>query len=285
MNIDDISDKTSLPQFRRKVHEIIFEADTAAGRLFDLALIVSILLSVAVVMLDSVTGIRDRYASYLDVVEWSLTAIFSVEYLLRLYCIGKAKRYAFSFYGVIDLFAVLPSYVGLFLPGAQYLVAVRILRVCRIFRVLKFSLYLGEADMLIRALVASRRKILVFLSAVISIVVILGTIMYVVEGGLDPVKAAKSGFTSIPRSVYWAIVTMTTVGYGDVKPITPLGQTIASIIMIMGYSIIAIPTGIVTAEMIDEKSESNTQSCPQCAAEGHAADAIYCRKCGAKINP
>ena len=285
MSLTSLADKKSLSRLRRKLHEIIFEADTTAGKTFDLLLIVCILMSVAVVMLDSVKSIRMQYAGMLDIVEWTLTGIFTVEYVLRLYCIGKPKQYAFSFYGLIDLFAILPTYVGFFLPGAQYLVAVRVLRVSRVFRVLKFSLYLGEADLLVRSLVASRRRILVFLSGVVSIVVLLGTVMYVVEGGLDAEKAAVSGFTSIPRSVYWAIVTMTTVGYGDIRPITALGQIIASTIMIMGYSIIAIPTGIVTAEMVSTKRDVSTQSCPDCAAEGHAVDADFCRKCGTKLNP
>lgn len=274
--------KDNLSSLRRRLHEVIFESDTPAGRAFDVALILCILLSVAVVMLDSVAHLRKDYGLVLNVIEWGLTIIFTIEFLLRLYCVGRPLRYAFSFYGVIDFFSILPTYIGLFVPGANAVSVVRILRVCRIFRVLKFTMYLGEAEMLAHSLVASRRKITVFLSAVLSVVVILGAIMYILEG-----SHPGSGFTSIPKSVYWAIVTLTTVGYGDISPQTPLGQGIASMIMILGYSIIAIPTGIVTAEMVRNsvQDDMNGRACPECLLEGHAVDAVYCKKCGVKLNP
>lgn len=274
--------KENLSSLRRRLHEIIFEADTRAGRLFDVALIACILVSVAVVMLDSIAEMRKAHGTILNTLEWALTIIFTIEFVLRLYCVGRPWRYFFSFYGLIDFFAILPTYISLLVPGANVVSVVRILRVCRIFRVLKFTMYLGEADLLVKSMVASRRKITVFLSAVISVVIILGAIMYIIEG-----SRSDSDFTSIPKSVYWAIVTLTTVGYGDISPQTPLGQGIASMIMILGYSIIAIPTGIVTAEIVrhEVRDDMNARACPECLLEGHALDAVYCKKCGGKLHP
>ncbi|MCP4545220.1 MAG: ion transporter [bacterium] len=262
---------------RARIHEIIFEADTAAGRFFDLALIWSILISVVAVMLDSVAVIQARYGTVLTVVEWVFTILFTLEYLLRLWCIGKPLRYAFSFFGLVDLLAVLPTYLSLILPGSHYLLVIRILRVLRIFRVLKLVQYLNEAQIMVHALRSAGRKIIVFFATVITLVVIFGSVMYIVEG-------EANGFTSIPRSIYWAIVTMTTVGYGDISPQTAMGQSIAAVIMLIGFTIIAVPTGIVASEMTRaQRGEVNTQVCPECAAEGHDTDARHCKMCGTPL--
>ena len=269
--------KNASVPFRTRLHEIIFEADTPAGKLFDVLLIVSILASVVLVMLDSVSSIQQLSGKLIYLGEWFFTVLFTIEYLLRLYCVGRPFSYATSFYGVVDLMAVLPTYLSIFFPGTQYLLVIRILRVLRIFRVLKLVQYLGEARQLRSALYASRRKIIVFLLTVLALVIIFGSLMYIIE---DP----ASGFTSIPQSIYWAIVTLTTVGYGDISPHTGLGQTIAAIIMIIGYGIIAVPTGIVTAELTQVYKKSvSTQACPQCSAEGHDPDAKHCKYCGAGL--
>ena len=263
--------------WRTILHEVIFEADTPAGKGFDVLLIVSILASVAVVMLDSLSAVRLDYGTQLYAIEWFFTLIFTTEYILRLMCIGRPLKYAVSFYGVVDLLAIIPTYLSLFLPGSQYLLVIRILRILRIFRILKLVPYLGEARRLMKALRASGRKIAVFIYTVLTLVVIFGSLMYVIEGG-------GNGFTSIPRSIYWAIVTLTTVGYGDISPTTILGQTLASIVMILGYAIIAVPTGIVTVEMSQAFSRKvSTQACPECSAEGHDVDARYCKFCGAVL--
>lgn len=276
-NMPKPSEPPSGRAWRARLHEIIFEADTAEGKLFDVLLIVSIVLSVAVVMLDSVQKYQARWGPALAAAEWAFTVLFTVEYVLRLLCVRRSMRYAASFYGLVDLLAIVPTYVSLLLPHTRYLAVVRILRVLRVFRVLKLTCYLGEANTLWRALRASRRRITVFLVAVLTMVVILGSMMYVIEGG-------RNGFTSIPRSIYWAIVTLTTVGYGDISPQTALGQGLSAVIMILGYSIIVIPTGLVSVEMVHlEKQDISTQSCPQCAAEGHDADAAHCKYCGAKL--
>ena len=260
---------------RGRLHEIIFEADTSAGKLFDLLLQVSILLSVLIVMLDSVQALREDYGAFFYAAEWGFTLLFTLEYLLRLYSIQHPLKYARSFFGVVDLLSVVPTYLAIFLPGGQYLLSIRILRLLRIFRILKMAKFVGEAEALVLALRASRRKIVVFLLTILTLVIIFGSIMYIVEG-------AEHGFTSIPRSIYWAIVTMTTVGYGDISPQTDLGQGLAALIMIMGYGIIAIPTGIVTAELAFKKRVT-TQSCPACSASGHDPDAEFCKYCGAKL--
>jgi len=264
--------------WRKAVHQVIFEADTPAGKAFDVILILSILLSVLAVMLDSVGSIREVYGSPLYSIEWFFTILFTVEYILRLLCLGRPRLYATSFYGVVDLLAISPTYLSLFLPGTHFIMVIRVLRILRIFRVLKLVKYLGEADLLMEALRASRRKITVFLFAVVIMVIIFGSLMYVIEG-------EENGFTSIPRSIYWAIVTLTTVGYGDISPKTNLGQALASVIMIMGYGIIAVPTGIVTVGLsraMREKTVS-TQACPECSAEGHDTNALYCKFCGARL--
>ncbi|HEY5672079.1 MAG TPA: ion transporter [Malonomonas sp.] len=264
-------------QTRLRLHEIIFEADTPLGKLFDLVLIFSIIASVIVVMLDSVAVLQQRYGVLFYFLEWFFTLLFTAEYLLRLGCIGRPLKYAGSFFGVVDLLSIIPTYLSLFIAGGQYLLVIRVLRLLRVFRVLKLVQYVGEANYLLRALRASRRKISVFLLSVLLLMVIFGAVMYIVEG-------PEHGFTSIPRSIYWAIVTMTTVGYGDISPQTSLGQALASVVMILGYGIIAIPTGIMTAELAFSQRIS-TQSCAECSAEGHAHDARHCKFCGAELNP
>ena len=271
------SQSTSLRPWQRQLHTVIFEADTPAGRFFDVALILCILASVLVVMLDSVSWINARYGRLLLAAEWFFTIIFTIEYVLRLACIGRPSAYAGSFFGVVDLLAVLPTYISVVLPSSRYLLVIRLLRVLRIFRVLKFVQFVSEASQLRRALIASRRKISVFLFAVLTVVVILGSFMYVLEG-------EQHGFTSIPKSVYWAIVTLTTVGYGDISPQTEAGQALAALIMILGYSIIAVPTGIVSVEMAQVYSgKLTTQACPRCSREGHDFDATFCKYCGESL--
>jgi len=262
--------------WRDTLHEVIFEADTPAGRLFDILLIVTILASVAAVMLDSVKSISTVHGELLYTLEWIFTILFSIEYLLRFVSVDRPMAYATSFYGTIDLLAILPTYISLVLPGAQYFMVIRVLRVLRIFRVLKLVPYLGAANQLSQALKASRRKIAVFVFCVLVLVSLCGSLMYMIEG-------ENNGFTSIPRSVYWAIVTLTTVGYGDISPQTPVGQALAAMIMILGYGIIAVPTGIVTAELTQMGKPISTQSCPSCSAEGHDVDARHCKFCGAHL--
>ena len=263
--------------WRQRAHEIIFEADTPAGKLFDVLLIASILTSVVAVMLDSIGAVRQNFAGQLYIIEWFFTILFTFEYLFRLSCVGRPLKYATSFFGIVDLMAIIPTYLSLLLPGSQYLLVIRILRILRIFRILKLVPYLGEAQLLMQALKASSRKIAVFLYTVLTLVVIFGSLMYVIEGEVN-------GFTSIPRSIYWAIVTLTTVGYGQVAPQTPLGQLLASGIMILGYGIIAVPTGIVTVEMSQAFNRKiSTQSCPECSAEGHDPDAEHCKYCGHRL--
>jgi voltage-gated potassium channel len=264
--------------WRGRLHEVIFEAETPAGRAFDVAVIGLILLSVVVVMLESIRGVRERYGTELFVAELTFTTLFSVEYVLRLASVRRPLLYASSFYGVVDLLAILPTYLSFFVPGTHYLLVVRILRLLRVFRILKLAEHLSEADVLMRALRASRRKISVFLLTVLTLVVIIGTLLYVIEG-------EENGFTSIPVSIYWAVVTLTTVGYGDLSPKTPLGQTLAAAVMIIGYGIIAVPTGIVTVEIAQAARSKvvSTQACPECGSEGHEADAVYCKYCAAKL--
>ncbi|NNF05402.1 MAG: ion transporter [Candidatus Eisenbacteria bacterium] len=264
---------------RGRLHEIIFEADTPMGKAFDVALILFIIMSVMVVLLESVEAVREHYGYELYLLEWFFTIVFSIEYVLRLYSLRRPHKYATSFFGVVDLLAVLPTYLDLILPGSRYLLTIRFLRVLRIFRVLKLVKYIGEAGMLSRALLQSFRKITIFLFVVLTLVTILGSLMYVIEG-------QASGFSSIPKGIYWAIITLTTVGYGDITPATPLGQTVAAFVMILGYSIIAVPTGIVSAEMAAvSKLQISTQSCPDCSSEGHDLGAKHCKNCGAQMSP
>lgn len=263
--------------WRARLHEIIFEADTPAGKAFDVLLIVAILASVAAVMLDSMAGVRQAHGPFLYAAEWFFTLLFTAEYLLRLLCVGRPLRYAKSFFGVVDLLAVLPTYLSLLFPGAQVLLVLRVLRVLRIFRIFKLVQFLSEASALTQALRASGRKIAVFLYTVLTLVIIFGALIYLIEG-------ERHGFTSIPTSIYWTIVTLTTVGYGDISPKTGLGQLLASFVMICGYGIIAVPTGIVTVEMTRMAGKGvTTQACPECAAEGHDVDAVHCKFCGTKL--
>ena len=268
----------SRERLKAKLSEIIFEADTPAGKRFDILLFSLIAASVAVVSIESIPYVQARYGHELRMIEWFFTGIFTVEYLARLWTVPNKKRYAFSFFGLIDLISILPTYLAIFLGGAQSLLVIRSLRLLRIFRVFKLSRYIGEGQYLMRALKASQHKIIVFLLTVLTTVIIFGTTMYLVEG-------PSHGFTSIPKSIYWAIVTMTTVGYGDIAPQTALGQAIASFIMIMGYGIIAVPTGIVSAEMVQMKSQEkiSTQVCEHCLREGHDADATFCKFCGGTL--
>lgn len=260
--------------WRRRLHTIIFEADTPAGKAFDILLLISILTSVLVVMLDSVSSIRGRFGWGLAALEWGFTILFTVEYLLRLISVRRPVAYVGSFFGIVDLLAILPTYLSLFVPGTQYLLVVRVLRLLRVFRILKLAEYLREARTLGRALLAAQRKISVFLLTVVTVVIIVGAVMYVVEG-------PNRGFTSIPTSIYWAVVTMTTVGYGDIAPQTPLGKALAIIVMLLGYGIIAVPTGIVTLELSRASTPGvSTQACPSCGAESHDIDARYCKRCG-----
>ena len=260
---------------RERLHEVVFEADTPAGKAFDIVLILSILVSVVVVMLDSVAVTHARYGLWLTRLEWTLTILFTIEYLVRLASVRRPAGYALSFFGVVDLLAIVPTYLSLLVAGTQSLLVIRALRLLRVFRVFKLGYYLSEAHVLLIAMKASQAKITVFLTSVLSIAMVMGTLLYLIEG-------EASGFTSIPRGMYWAIVTMTTVGYGDIAPQTVLGQVAASGLMILGYAIIAVPTGIVSAELVHASARRpvSTQACPACSAEGHDSDAVWCKYCG-----
>ena len=263
--------------WRARLHEFIFEADTPAGKAFDVLLLLSIVASVGAVMLESVPEIGARFGDELRVAEWGFTIVFTVEYALRLLSVGRPIRYALSFFGLVDLLAIAPTYLSLFVEGTQSLIVIRALRLLRVFRVFKLARYLGEAEVLLRALHASGRKIAVFLGGVMTVVLIMGTVMYLIEGG-------ENGFDSIPAGVYWAIVTLTTVGYGDIAPQTALGRALASCVMIVGYAIIAVPTGIVSVEIARASRQGvSTQACPECSAEGHAPDAVFCKYCAARL--
>ena len=229
-------------------------------------------------MLESVESIAASHGTFLRGLEWLFTILFTIEYVLRLVCVLRPAKYAFSFFGIVDLLAIAPTYLSLFIPGTRFFAVIRVLRVLRVFRILKLARYLRETNVLVLALRASRIKILVFMYTVLTLVVMIGSMMYVVEG-------AEHGFTSIPRSVYWAIVTLTTVGYGDISPQTPLGQTLAALVMIIGYAIIAVPTGIVTSEITraSARERVSTQACPSCSLGGHETDAVYCKHCGAHL--
>ena len=272
--------KGLLSGWRLKAYIVIFESDTKPGKAFDVWLIVLIFASVLAVMLESIAELRENHGRLLYALEWCFTILFSIEYIVRLCCVGHPLRYVRSFYGIVDLIAVIPTYLSVLVPGAQFLLVIRLLRILRVFRVLKLVHYLAEADVLISALRASRRKITLFLFTVLTLVVILGSVMYVVEG-------AANGFTSIPRSIYWAIVTLTTVGYGDISPQTPFGQALAALVMILGYGIIAVPTGIVTAELTRgdrggarPHATLAARTCPSCGLASHQEDARFCRGCG-----
>jgi len=269
---------------REKLHEIIFEADTKAGRNFDIILMIAILASVVVVMLESVPSYAENYGGIFIFLEWIFTIFFTIEYILRLYCVYKPIKYAKSFFGIIDLISILPSFLSLIVPGTQSLMIIRGLRLLRVFRIFKLANFLSQGQVIITALKASRPKIAVFILFILLMVSIFGSLMYLIEGHVN------ENFDSIPRSVYWAIVTLTTVGYGDIYPVTAFGQFISAIIMIAGYAVIAVPTGIVTSEVInahdlnEEDIELSTQSCRFCSKEGHDVDAEYCKYCGEQLN-
>lgn len=264
---------------KKELHDIIFGTESKAGKLFDIFLMITIILSIIVVMLDSVAWVREARGNLLFIAEWIFTILFSIEYVLRIYTSPNKSRYIISFYGIIDLLAILPTYLSIFLTGGQYLIIIRILRLLRVFRILKLYRFIGASSTLVESLNASRHKIAVFLSAVMTIVVVMGAAMYLIEG-------PENGFRSIPESIYWAIITLTTVGYGDITPVTPLGKALASIVMILGYSIIAVPTGIITSEMSKKTKtdHSNIKSCRHCGCDDHDKNAVYCKICGMEIS-
>ncbi|UCF69462.1 MAG: ion transporter [Acidobacteriota bacterium] len=275
--MDESGNARSMPPWRERLHEVIFEADTPSGKLFDVVLLWAILASVTAVCLESVAAIRARFGFQLWVIEWVFTILFTIEYVLRLICVYRPTHYARSFFGIVDVAAILPTYLSLLLPRTQSLIVIRALRLLRVFRVLKLMHFVFEARQLREAVRASARKIIVFVGAVMTIVLITGAMMYIIEG---PTR----GFSSIPRSMYWAIVTMTTVGYGDIAPQTVPGQVLASILMICGYGIIAVPTGIVSAEFVYQRPRQiSTQACRSCGADGHDADARHCKYCGVAL--
>jgi len=270
---------------KEKIHEIIFEADTPVGKAFDIILMIIILMSVLVVMLESVEQLDLKYGQIFFVLEWIFTIFFTIEYGLRLYCVYRPRKYATSFYGIIDLMAIIPTYLSLVITGSHYLVVIRALRLLRIFRIFKLVKFLREGNTIVKALIASRAKIMVFMLFILLLVTILGSAMYLVEADQN------EKFDSIPRSIYWAIVTLTTVGYGDISPATAFGQFLAAFVMLLGYAVIAVPTGIVSAEIIRESNEgknqslsTNTQSCRYCSKEGHDDDALHCKYCGELLN-
>jgi voltage-gated potassium channel len=263
--------------WREPMRRVIFEAETPAGKAFDVGLLLVIVLSVVLVMLESVAAVKARFGPALDASEWAITAVFTVEYALRLACVPRPARYALSFFGVVDLLAVLPTYLSVLMPGSESLLVIRALRLLRIFRVFKLARYLVEANVLVSALRASVPKVIVFIGTVLILVVIMGATMYLVEG-------PAHGFTSIPRAMYWAVVTMTTVGYGDITPQTVPGQILSALAMLTGYSIIAVPTGIVSAEIVQaSRRPPTTRVCSGCLSEGHALGARYCHDCGAPL--
>jgi len=271
---------TKKQSLRENMHQIIFEADTPMGKLFDVLLLVFIMLSVLVVLLDSVPNIHNASPGFFYELEWFFTIAFTIEYALRIYTVKRPFRnYVFSFYGIIDLLAILPTYLSIIIVGSQYLMVIRIFRMIRVFRILKLGRFIGAGELLQQSFYASRHKIAVFLEIVLTLVLIMGSLMYLIEG-------PESGFTSIPRGIYWAIVTLTTVGYGDIAPVTVIGQFIASVVMILGYAIIAVPTGILSVEMQKaekRKQNLNTQVCSNCYHNQHDDDAVYCKHCGTKL--
>ncbi len=264
-------------EFREQIHEIIFEADTPAGKRFDVLLLVMILLSIVVLMLETVPSLHAKWKDTFLLLEWVITIFFTIEYALRLYCVYKPMKYAMSFFGLIDVLSILPMYLDFLIPGAHSLLIVRSLRLLRVFRIFKLDIFLNQGNHLMAALRASRAKISIFMFFVLLIVCIFGSFMYVIESPTNP------GFNSIPTAIYWAIVTITTVGYGDISPMTGFGKFLASVIMVLGYAVIAVPTGIVTASMMKQPDKNTTQSCRTCGKEGHDTDAVHCKYCGAQL--
>ena len=266
-------------RLRQKLYDIIFEADTPAGKFFDLALMATIVMSIVAVLLESVSDIRNVFGRELRIVEFALTGLFTLEYILRLLCVPRPIKYMTSFLGIVDLIALLPTFLGFYFEGSHSLLVLRSIRLLRVFRILKLGRFLGEAHELYDALKASAPKITVFLGAVVTVVLIMGATMYLVEG-------EENGFTSIPRSMYWAVVTMTTVGYGDIAPVTALGQALAALLMIMGYGVIAVPTGIVSAQLSQKAAKHiSIRTCEHCFSEDHDSKAVYCKDCGARLPP
>lgn len=269
--------KTRIEVIKHSLYKIIYQANTPAGKLFDLVLIVSILVSVLAIILDSVAEINQHYGKLFFLIDWFFTFLFSLEYLLRIFCIHKPWKYIFSFFGLIDLMSIVPSYASLLFPGSHYLQVIRILRVLRIFRVLKLAQYTHQSRQLLNALSASKPKIAIFLFAISTLLVIFGATMYILEG-------PENGFTNIPVSIYWAVVTLTTVGFGDITPKTDIGRAISAVVMIIGYAIIAVPTGIITTEMTKgmtgQSTETDGRNCPRCRKTGHRSEANYCDRCG-----
>ena len=268
-----------LSPWRETLNTIIFGSETKLGKAYDVILIISIIVSVSAVMMSSVESFYQRHHQFLHYIEWTFTILFTVEYFLRLISVRKPWLYFRSFFGLVDLLSILPTYLSLFFPGTKYMMVIRVFRLLRVFRVFKLSEYMDEAQILVSALITSGRKIMVFLYAVLTLVIVFGSLMYVVEG-------SEAGFTSIPKSVYWSIVTLTTVGYGDIAPQTPLGQMIAATIMIMGYGIIAVPTGIYSVELVKTYNKENIRNdaCPECGETGHDIDASYCKYCGYQLD-
>lgn len=275
-----MADSKEFHPIKERIHEIIFEADTPLGKKFDILLMIMIVASVIVVLLESVPTYDVKYHDIFIFLEWTFTIFFTIEYLLRLYCVYRPLKYATSFFGIIDVLAILPTYLSFFLTGAQSLLVIRILRLLRVFRIFKLGHFLRESEQLIKALHASRAKITVFLFFVLLLVTIIGSILYLVEGGVE-----GSGFSSIPKSIYWAIVTLTTVGYGDITPQTELGQFLSAMVMILGYAVLAVPTGIVSVELFKtNKGAVSTQACRYCGKDGHDEDAVHCKYCGEVLN-
>lgn len=262
---------------KKRLHEIIFEADTPEGKAFDVIIIVLIFISIFLVLVDSIAPVHERYRTYLRIAEWTITGLFLIEYILRIRVLDRPFTYIFSFFGIIDLLAILPNFIGLIFAGSQSLMVIRAVRLLRVFRIFKLSRYTSAGRSLAAAIYRSREKIFMFIAVVITLVVIFGTVMYLVEG-------EENGFTSIPVSIYWAIVTLTTVGYGDISPATGVGQFLASVVMILGYAIIAVPTGIITSEMMKQPASENTQVCSNCNFDKHDDDAQYCKKCGTQLD-
>lgn len=273
-------EKTTKLTRRELIHEVIFEADTPAGKTFDVLLLIAILLSVLVVMLETTKSVADKIGHLLHIIEWVLTIFFTIEYFLRLYSVKKPLKYATSFFGIVDLLAIIPTYLSIFIVGAQSLIVIRVLRLLRIFRVFKLMNYMRQGQIIMIAMRNSAAKLAVFILFVLLLVTIFGSVIYLVEGGVN------SGFDSIPRSIYWAIVTLTTVGYGDISPTTNVGQFIAACVMILGYSVIAVPTGIVAAELTKKEYNApmSTTACRGCSTEGHKSDAEYCYNCGEHLH-
>ena len=265
---------------RHTLYQVIYQAHTPAGKGFDIALIISILASGLTIVMESVAGFSQQYGELLVKIDWVFTLLFTIEYFLRIFCIHRPIKYIFSFYGLIDLMSIVPSYISLFIPGSHYLQVIRILRVLRVFRVLKLVQYINQSNLLLNALLASRQKIAIFLFTISTLLVIFGSTMYLIEG-------PEHGFTNIPVSIYWAVVTLTTVGFGDITPKTDLGRAISALVMIIGYAIIAVPTGIITTELSQEMKKQQTRlnrrRCPQCRKPGHEIDANYCRICGTEL--